>query len=69
VIDIGVMLAGIGYTSGFQSRLEQFPNIDKLKIHLLTLEDIFAETLKFEEAVIDLPPLQDLSSGKWASFR
>ncbi|KYC35650.1 restriction endonuclease [Scytonema hofmannii PCC 7110] len=67
--DIGVMLAGAGYTSGFQSRLEQFPNIDKLKIHLLTLEDIFAETPKFEQAVIDLPPLQDLSSGKWASLR
>jgi hypothetical protein len=67
--DIGIMLAGVGYTSGFESRLKKYPNIDKLKIHLLTLEDIFAETPIFEEAVIDLPPLRNLSSGSWASFR
>lgn len=67
--DIGVMLAGVGYTSGFESRLKKYPNIDKLKIHLLTLADIFAETPTFEEAVTDLPSLRDLSSGSWASLR
>jgi hypothetical protein len=66
---IGVMLAGIGYTSGFRERLNKFPKIDELKIHLLTLEDIFVETSVFEAAVIDLPPLRDLSNGGWAKFR
>lgn len=67
--DIGVMLAGVGYTSGFESRLKKYTDIDKFKIHLLTLEDIFGETSTFEEAVINLPPLRNLSSGSWASFR
>lgn len=67
--DIGIMLAGAGYTSGFESRLQLFPNIDKLKIHLLTLEDIFGESSNFEAAVIDLPPLRDLSDGSWAMLK
>jgi hypothetical protein len=67
--DIGIMLSGVGYTSGFEPRLKLFPNIDKLKTHLLTLEDIFAETPNFENAVLDLPPLRDLSDGSWASFK
>ncbi len=67
--DIGIMLAGVGYTSGFESRLQLLPNIDKLKIHLLTLEDIFGESSNFEAAVIHLPPLRDLSDGSWAMLR
>ena len=34
-------------------------NIDKFKIHLLTLSDYFNETKKFQLAVTDLPPLRD----------
>lgn len=67
--DIGVMLSGVGYTTGFDSRLKKIPNIDKLKIHLLSLEDIFAETPAFISAVQDLPPLRDLSDGSWASLK
>ncbi len=67
--NIGVMLAGVGYTSEFKSRLNKCPNIENLKIYLLTLEDIFGETTNFQEALIDLPPLRDLSSGSWANYR
>ena len=58
--NIGVMLAGVGYTSGFQPKLLKFPDINKYKIHLLTLQDIFEETPNFQEAVKDLPLLDDL---------
>lgn len=66
---IGVLLAGIGYTPGFMSKLNKCPNIDQLTIHLLTLEDIFVESPTFEKAALDLPPLSDLSSGEWARFK
>ncbi|BBD68215.1 hypothetical protein NIES4072_44730 [Nostoc commune NIES-4072] len=59
-IDIAVMLAGVGYTSGFESKLLKFPDIHKFKIHLLTLEDLFEETSSFKEALKDMPLLQDL---------
>lgn len=58
--DIGVMLAGVGYTSGFKPKLLKFPDIDRFRIHLLTLQDIFEETPTFQEAVKDLPLLRDL---------
>ncbi|MEA5604899.1 restriction endonuclease [Nostoc sp. UHCC 0252] len=67
--DIGVMLAGVGYTSQFKSRLNKCPNIGNLKIYLLTLEDIFGETNNFKGALIDLPPLRDLSSDSWTNYR
>ncbi|MEB3339004.1 MAG: hypothetical protein VKJ46_16150, partial [Leptolyngbyaceae bacterium] len=36
--DIGVILAGVGYTDGFLQRLEKDPNLhQKFKIHPLTL--------------------------------
>ncbi len=66
---IGVLLAGVGYTPGFMSKLNKCPNIDKLKIHLLTLEDVFTESSIFAQAVLNLPPLRDLSSGEWARFK
>lgn len=57
--NIGVMLAGVGYTSGFKERLFKQPDIANIKIHLLTLEDIFAKTPTFKAAIKDLPPLDD----------
>ncbi|MGB5960097.1 MAG: hypothetical protein WBG73_05510 [Coleofasciculaceae cyanobacterium] len=69
--DIGIMLAGVGYTPGFEPRLKKYPDIanNTLKIHLLTLKDIFGKTTTFEEAVVNLPPLRNFSSDSWASFR
>lgn len=71
--DIGIMLAGIGYTDGFIKRLNQaFQSkyeIHTIKIHLLSLEDVFGESDQFEKATLDLPPLRDLSNGEWAKFK
>ncbi len=59
--DIAIVLAGVGYTEGCKSRLKEFPDIDRFKIHFLTLYDYFNETPVFMAAAKDLPPLRDLS--------
>ncbi len=59
--DIAIVLAGIGYTKGYKLRLKEFPDIERFKIHLLTLSDYFNETAVFQAAKKDLPPLRDLS--------
>jgi len=70
---IGIMLAGVGYTDGFRSRLNkaiQSKQINtQLKIHLLSLEDVFGETEMFIRATQDLPSLRNLSNGEWAKYK
>lgn len=70
--DIGIMLSGTRYTDGFKDRLEYLLSSDRLKgdikVHLLSLEDIFGETEVFQNAALDLPPLRDLSNGGWCNF-
>jgi len=62
--DIGIMLSGVGYTQGYSTRLQEFHNnYPNITTHLLKLEDIFAETLVFEKAKLDLPQLRDLREG------
>jgi len=58
--DIIIVLSGTGYTDGVKTRLQEFHDIDKFKIHLLSLSDFFNETDRFQLAVEDLPPLRDL---------
>jgi hypothetical protein len=59
---IGVMLSGAGYTSGFAQRLAKDPNLDqRYTIHLLSLSDLFGETEALQWAIESLPPLKDLS--------
>jgi hypothetical protein len=66
---IGIMLSGTGYTSGFQTRLNKDPDLNqKFKIHLLSLFDVFAETSEFEAATLDLPDLQNLRDGNWKTL-
>ena len=60
-IDISIMLAGAGYKDTFKKRLFGHPNIDNIKIHLLTLRDIFEETKIFISAKADLPNLDNLA--------
>ena len=71
--NIGIMLAGAGYTDGFRSRLNkaiQSKQINtQLKIHLLSLEDVFGETDIFIKATQDLPSLRNLSNGEWAKYK
>lgn len=63
--DIGIMLSGVGYTQGYSTRLQKFHNNypQIITTHLLKLEDIFAESLVFEKAKLDLPQLRDLREG------
>ncbi|TAF10119.1 MAG: restriction endonuclease [Nostocales cyanobacterium] len=71
--NIGIMLAGIGYTDGFRSRLNkaiQSKQINtQLNIHLLSLEDVFGETDIFIKATQDLPSLRNLSNGEWVKYK
>jgi len=60
-----VVLAGVGYTKGFKSRLTEFYDIHRFKIHLLSLDDYFKETLAFQNAKKDLPTLRNLAFEKW----
>ncbi|MEB3149465.1 MAG: restriction endonuclease [Sphaerospermopsis sp.] len=70
--NIGIMLAGVGYTDGFFSRLNkaiQSKLINtQLKLHLLSLEDVFGETEIFIQATQDLPSLRKLSNGEWVKY-
>ena len=70
--DIGVMLAGIGYTDGFYDRAQKALKSNKWKIncqiHLLTLEDIFSKNQNFLETIQHLPPLQSLSREAWKVY-
>lgn len=72
--DIGILLAGVGYTAatpslpnaGFQNRLLEFPNLENYRIHLLSLRDIlFEDTPQWDRAVQDLPPLRELTREAW----
>jgi hypothetical protein len=71
-VDIGVVLSANGYTKGFAPRLKEFEfihtniyGINWFKIHLLNLQDYFTESIAFQEALKDLPPLVDLGIEKW----
>jgi hypothetical protein len=65
-VDIGVMLSGAGYTSGFVPRLEKDPHLQqRFRIHLLSLADLFGETVAFQRAIADLPPLRNLADEHW----
>ena len=59
---IGVIIAGAGYTTGFSQRLAKDPQLhQRYQLHLLSLRDIFEETETFQKAVLNLPPLRNLS--------
>ena len=70
--DICLILSGNGYTKGFEPRLKEFESIHTniyhinwFKIHLLNLQDYFEETIAFQKALKDLPPLVNLGIEKW----
>ncbi|MFQ3618134.1 MAG: restriction endonuclease [Cyanobacteriota bacterium] len=58
--DVSIMLSGVGYKETFLSRLYGHPDIDRVTIHLLTLQDLFEETEVFQNAIRDLPYLEKL---------
>jgi hypothetical protein len=68
-VNISIMLAGVGYKQTFRERLFGHNDIDKVKIHLLTLYDLFCETDAYETAIQDLPRLSQLQNVDWVSYR
>jgi hypothetical protein len=66
---VGVMLAGKGYKETFSKRLFSHPHIEEIKIHLLTLVDVLAQTDEFYAAVQDLPKLSSFEKIDWRQFR
>jgi len=68
-VNISVMLAGIGYKETFRQRLFGHNDIAQVKIHLLTLYDLFCETENYKAATQDLPRLSKLQKLDWSSYR
>jgi hypothetical protein len=60
-VDVSILLSGIGFKDTFRARLFGHRGMDEIRIHLLTLRDMFEESPSFVEAVRDLPPLLDMA--------
>ena len=58
--DVSIMLSGNGYKDTFIQHLYGHQNIERVIIHLLTLQDLFEKTEVFQNALKDLPPLEKL---------
>src|SRR5262249_23645663 len=55
-VDVSILLSATGYKDTFRERLFGHPGIAHIRVHLLTLRDMFEESPIFVEAVKDLPP-------------
>jgi hypothetical protein len=55
------MLSGIGYTKKFGQYNFEYPELQNAKIHLLSLQDIFENNLKYLTMFEDLPVKVDLN--------
>jgi hypothetical protein len=58
--DVSIMLSGVGYKETFIERLYGHPDIEQVVIHLLTLQDLLEKTKALQDALKDLPPLEQL---------
>jgi len=67
-VDSSIMLAGVGYKKTFRERLFGHNDIEPVKIHLLTLYDLFCETEAYEKAIQDLPKLIQLQEVDWLNY-
>lgn len=59
--DVGIMLSGIGYTKNFSQYKFNYPELQNVKVHLLSLQDIFENNPKYLNMFEDLPPEVDLN--------
>ncbi len=59
--NVGIMLSGIGYTKNFAQYNLDYPELQNAKIHLLSLQDIFENNLKYLTMFEDLPVIVDLN--------
>jgi hypothetical protein len=60
---VSIILAGRGFKDTFDERISGQSNYDNLKIHKLTLEDLFLETPAFQAALKDLPLLKGIQQS------
>lgn len=58
--NISIILSGVGFKSTFVERLYGHNDINRIRIHLLELNDIFDNSLAFKQACLDLPTLKYL---------
>lgn len=66
--DMSVMLAGTGYKETFNERLFGHHGIENVRVFLLTLRDVFAESPAFQAAAAQMPGLRDLVCIPWDEF-
>lgn len=59
--NISIMLSGTGFKDTFRERLFGHDGIDKVSIHLLSLEDVIEQTVGFKLACHQLPTLSPLT--------
>jgi hypothetical protein len=59
-VQVSVMLAGVDFKDTFRERLLGHPDINTIKIHLLTMHDLFQETAAYQAALQDMPQLAGL---------
>lgn len=65
---VSIILSGVGFKDTFRSRLFGHEGIEKVKIHLLELNDIFENSDAFVHACNDLPGLQYLNQELRVKF-
>lgn len=58
--DIGIILAGIGFTKTFAKYKLEYPEIENTKIYLLSLQDIIEENYTYLGLLADLPKSANL---------
>ena len=61
-VGVSIMLAGVDYKDTFKKRLFEHPDIQDIRIHLLTLRDLFEESDNYKKALHDLPQLGGLTA-------
>ena len=68
-VDVSVMLAGVGYKQTFRERLFGHDDLASVRIHLLSLNDLFDQTPVFSDAATDTPALARLADLDWNSYK
>jgi hypothetical protein len=63
-----IMLSARGFKSTFYGRLDMHTELNRDKIHLLSLVDIFTQSELFLKALIDVPPLLNITKIDWKHF-
>ncbi|WOG28878.1 hypothetical protein [Endozoicomonas sp. 8E] len=63
-----IMLSGFGFKDTFYSRLDMHDDLQRDKIYLLTLVDVFTKSELFLQAANNIPPLFNITSIDWSNY-